>query len=73
MAPLAAAAASASSTPPAAYVYCGPGAGTRSVLSTIHSLREALLASVKVGPCSEAGQSGSPCCPTLRGPACAAG
>ena len=34
--------------PPAAYVYSGPGAGTRSVLSTLHSLREALVPAVQV-------------------------
>ncbi|KAL4440577.1 hypothetical protein ABPG75_003578 [Micractinium tetrahymenae] len=44
----AAAAAAAITLPPAAYVYSGPGAGTRSVLSTLHSLREALLPSFKV-------------------------
>ncbi len=44
------AAAAATDPPPAAYVYSGPGAGTRSVLSTMHSLREALRPSVKVGP-----------------------
>ncbi|KAL4423157.1 hypothetical protein ABPG77_007810 [Micractinium sp. CCAP 211/92] len=42
------AAAAATDPPPAAYVYSGPGAGTRSVLSTMHSLREALRPSVKV-------------------------
>lgn len=49
--PTAAAAAAASgggAAVPAAYVYCGPGAGTRSVLSTLHSLREALVPAVKV-------------------------
>ena len=44
-----AAAAAASDPPPAAFVYSGPGAGTRSVLSTLQSLREVLLPSVKVG------------------------
>ena len=39
----------AAAPPAVAYVYCGPGAGTRSVLSTLHSLREALVTAVKVG------------------------
>ena len=50
MSPTAAAAAVAAAgggPPPAVYCYSGPGAGTRSVLSTLHSLREALVPAVK--------------------------
>ncbi len=47
MSPTAAAAAAATGPPPAVYCYSGPGAGTRSVLSTLHSLREALVPAVK--------------------------
>ena len=46
----------AAAPPAAAYVYCGPGAGTRSVLSTLHSLREALVPAVKVGRAACLGQ-----------------
>jgi hypothetical protein len=31
----------------AAFVYAGPGAGTRSVLSALHSLKDALRPSIK--------------------------
>lgn len=44
----AAAAAGREAPPPTALVYSGPGAGTRSVLSTLHSLREALVPAVEV-------------------------
>ena len=40
-------AAAGTGPPPAVYCYSGPGAGTRSVLSTLHSLREALVPAVK--------------------------
>ena len=42
MPPAAAAAAAAAEASLAAYVYCGPGAGSRSVLSAVEALREAL-------------------------------
>ena len=46
---VAAAGAAATLPSPSAYVYSGPGAGTRSVLSTLHSLSEALVPAVQVG------------------------
>ena len=33
---------------PSAYVYCGPGAGFRSALSAVQSLRDALIDRVRV-------------------------
>ena len=61
--PAAAAASLGQAAPPAsaAYVYCGPGAGTRSVLSALHSLREALVPAVKVR------RAGLPACLSARG------
>lgn len=62
------AAAAAAHGAPAVYCYSGPGAGARSLLSTLHSLRQALVPAVKVGRgFRHCGLPGSRACRALPG------